>query len=90
MSRRDSTNVAAIDGLTVAHFSAGAAWGILGLPPALGLGVAVAWEVFEVWLSKRVREDSMWSRESNPNMLADVLVAAAGYLVARGVAVVRA
>jgi hypothetical protein len=73
----------ALDWYSFAHFGYGFATGYLGLGIAGTLGAAVAYEVVEQKLLASDIGPESWNEESLPNQIADVLLAGAGWALAR-------
>ena len=46
-ARHGEINYSFVDRFTLVHFSIGLLYGIIGLPFAIGLGLAVVWELIE-------------------------------------------
>ena len=79
-------NEAAIDRFTLAHYSVGLAYGLLGLHPALALTLAIGWEVVETSLKRRYGGTRFFphtSPDSMVNATVDAVAVMGGYATVR-------
>lgn len=75
---------AAFDWWTLVHAAAGAAVGLTGLDWFWGLGLIIGFELLEGGLRRiKVEEGGLFEYESWPNIVVDILVGAAAYLLVR-------
>lgn len=73
----------AIDVWSAVHFVSGIGLGVVGLGPWLAIGAIVGFEVLEAALRgiKGKKGGGLFEYESWPNVVADIVVGALGYLV---------
>ncbi len=62
-----------LDWWSIVHFTAGVLFGLFGIPLAYVLAVAIVWEVIEIYAR---------TREYPTNRVADIVLAAAGWMLA--------
>ncbi len=72
---------AALDRWTPVHIAFGAGFGLIGVNRPVAYGLMIATEIFEAVARSR---GSTFFKESNANMIADLVVGIAAYELARG------
>lgn len=75
-------NRAAVDPWSVVHFSTGLAMGLMDVPFAASMGVALGYEIVEQYVERREWGQEFFETsgpETTPNALLDLAVFAAGH-----------
>ncbi|MBT8487798.1 MAG: hypothetical protein HKN72_10835 [Gemmatimonadetes bacterium] len=81
-TKKKHQNKAVLDPWTIVHFAAGMAAGLVSIPRAHSLGLAVGYECLEQWLERRKLGQEIFDAagpENLSNATMDVVVFAAGH-----------
>jgi hypothetical protein len=85
-TRKSEQNQAILDPWTVVHFGAGLALGLVSMPKAPAIGMAVGYELVEQWAERRELGQEFFDvsgPESLPNAIVDVAVFAMGFYLGK-------
>jgi hypothetical protein len=85
-TRKSEQNQAILDPWTVVHFGAGLALGLVSMPKAPAIGMAVGYELVEQWAERRELGQEFFDvsgPESLPNASVDVAVFAMGFYLGK-------